>query len=68
MMVETPRPDPVSVAQPSGLDALEVRQRWLKRRRARSFAERRSALIAIWVAAAALVSWLFVAAFAGFGH
>ena len=68
MMVETPRPDSPSTPSPSGLDDLETRERWLKRRRARGFAERRSGLIAIWVAVAALVSWLFVAAFAGFGH
>jgi len=68
MMVETPRSATPSAPPPSGLDDLETRERWLKRRRAHGFAERRSGLIAIWVAVAALLSWLFVAAFAGFGH
>jgi hypothetical protein len=62
-MADTPRP-----SVPSGLDDLAVRERWLKRRRARDFAARRSGLIALWVAIAAVVFWLFVAGFAGLGH
>ncbi|MGA8014834.1 MAG: hypothetical protein WCB85_02825 [Candidatus Dormiibacterota bacterium] len=67
-MLETPRATPESAPAPSGLDDLEVRERWLKRQRARAFAGRRSGLIAIWVAVAALVSWLFIAGFAGFAR
>ena len=67
-MVQTPRPDTAAADAPSGLDALAARQRWLKRRRPHDFAERRSGLIAIWVAVAALVSWLFIAGVAGLGH
>jgi hypothetical protein len=59
---------PAVVAAPSGADDLEVRERWLKSRRARDLAERRSGLIALWVAIAALLSWLFIAGFAGFAH
>lgn len=53
---------------PSGADDLEVRERWLKRRRAHDLAERRSGLIAVWVALAALLAWLFIVGFAGFAH
>jgi hypothetical protein len=59
---------PGAAETPNGADALEVRERWLKRRRARDLAERRSGLIALWVAVVALVSWLFIAGFAGFAH
>lgn len=62
-MADTPRP-----SSPSGLDDLAVRERWLRQRRARDFAARRSGLIALWVAIAAVVCWLFVAGFAGLGH
>ena len=64
-MADAPRPFPPG---PSGLDDLAVRERWLRRRRARDFAARRSGLIALWVAVAAVVSWLFIAGFAGLGH
>ena len=68
-MVDTiPPPGPVDAPSPSGLDDLAVRERWLKQRRGQGFAERRSGLIAVWVAVAALLSWLFVAGFAGLGH
>ena len=67
-MVQTPRPDTVAAEAPSGLDDLQVRQRWLKRRRNRDLLERRSSLIAVWVGVAALVSWLFIAGVAGLGH
>jgi len=62
-MADTPRP-----SAPSGLDDLAVRERWLRQRRARDFAARRSGLIALWVAIAAVVCWLFIAGFAGLGH
>jgi len=52
---------------PSGADELAVRERWLKQRRAGGAVMSRG-LIAFWIGAGALVSWLFVAAFAGFGH
>ena len=69
MMVETTQaPAPAVAPPPSGLDDLAVRERWLKQRRGQSLAERRSGLIAVWVAVAALLSWLFVAGFAGLGH
>ncbi len=62
-------PDHAAVAEaPSGADDLAVRERWLKRRRAHDLAERRSGLIAVWVALAALLAWLFIAGFAGFAH
>jgi hypothetical protein len=64
-MTDTPR---ASAAAPSGLDDLAVRERWLKRRRSQDFAARRSGLIALWVAVATVLSWLFVAGFAGLGH
>ena len=64
-MTDTPRP---TAPAPSGLDDLAVRERWLRQRRARDFAARRSGLIALWVAIAAVVCWLFVAGFAGLGH
>jgi hypothetical protein len=53
---------------PSGLDDLEVRERWLRQRRARSLSERHFGLITLWVAVVAAVCWLFVAGFAGLGH
>jgi cell division septal protein FtsQ len=62
-MADAPRP-----AAPSGLDDLAVRERWLRRQRARDFAARRSGLIALWVAVVAVVAWLFVAGFTGLGH
>jgi hypothetical protein len=62
-MADTPRP-----SAPSGLDDLAVRERWLHQRRARHFASRRSGLIALWVAVAAVVAWLIIAGFAGMGH
>jgi hypothetical protein len=43
------------LVQPSGLDTLEVRQRYLRRRRARSRDIRR---VALWVAIAAVASFL----------
>ena len=54
------------VGAPSGLDDLAVRERWLKQRRNSGMGSR--GLIALWLAAGALVCWLFVAAFAGLGH
>jgi uncharacterized membrane-anchored protein len=66
-MIETPTRRGAA-AGPSGLDDLAVRQRWLRQRRARDRADRSSGWIAMWVAAAALVSWLFVAGFAGLAH
>jgi hypothetical protein len=62
-MADTPHP-----SAPSGLDDLAVRERWLRQRRARDFAGRRSGLIALWVVVAAIVAWLFIAGFAGMGH
>ncbi|MGA3183794.1 MAG: hypothetical protein ABSE52_04270 [Candidatus Dormibacteria bacterium] len=62
-MADTPHP-----SAPSGLDDLAVRERWLRQRRARDFAGRRSGLIALWVVVAAIVVWLFIAGFAGMGH
>ena len=59
---------PHRTSGPSGLDDLAVRQRWLRRRHARDLAGRRSGWIAVWVAGGALVSWLFVAGFAGLAH
>jgi hypothetical protein len=59
---------PALAGAPSGADTLEVRERWLKRRRAQDLAERRSGLIAVWVALAALLAWLFIAGFAGIAH
>ena len=62
-MADTPRP-----SAPSGLDDLAVRERWLHQRRTRDFASRRSGLIALWVAVAAVGAWLIIAGFAGMGH
>ena len=59
-MADAPRP-----SAPSGLDDLAVRERWLRQRRTRDFAARRSGLIVLWVAVAAVVVWLFIAGFAG---
>jgi hypothetical protein len=64
MIQSTTRPNPI----PSGLDDLDVRRRWLRRRRALDRPERPTGRIAMWVTAGALVSWLFVAGFAGLGH
>jgi hypothetical protein len=50
---------------PDGSADLAVRRRYL--RRSRRFATGR-AWITIWVAAFALVGWLFIAGFAGFNH
>ena len=50
---------------PDGTADLAVRLRYL--RRSRRFAIGR-AWITIWVAAFALVGWLFIAGFAGFNH
>ncbi|MGD0834664.1 MAG: hypothetical protein ABSA40_09630 [Candidatus Dormibacteria bacterium] len=57
-----------SIPVPSGLDDLAARRRWLRRRRALDRPARRTGWIAMWVAGGALVSWLFVAGFAGLGH
>jgi len=62
-MSDAPRP-----SAPSGLDDLAARRRWLRRRRALDRPARRTGWIAMWVAGGALVSWLFVAGFAGLGH
>ncbi|HXZ99734.1 MAG TPA: hypothetical protein VEK76_05235 [Candidatus Binatia bacterium] len=67
-MLQTPERNSTTPGSPSGLDDLEVRQRWLKQRRMRGLTERRSGLIAVWVAIAAFAAWLFVAGFAGFAH
>lgn len=50
---------------PSGHDALEVRQRYLKQRRAHPAGR---TLNALWVAFGALVSWLFIVGFVGLAH
>lgn len=50
---------------PNGSDALVVRQRYLRQQRRRSFDR---AWIPLWVTLGALIGWLFIATFAGFGH
>jgi hypothetical protein len=50
---------------PDGSADLAVRQRYL--RRSRRF-ETGRAWITVWVAAFAVVGWLFIAGFAGFNH
>ena len=64
--LDTSTTAPARVGAPSGLDDLAVRERWLKQRRGSGVSSR--GLIAVWLAAGALVCWLFVAAFAGLGH
>lgn len=64
--MNAPHATTTMTAGPSGADDLAVRERWLKQRRGSGVASR--GLIAVWVAAGALVSWLFVAGFAGLGH
>jgi hypothetical protein len=52
---------------PSGDDSLRVRERYLRRRsQRRSLGDR--GVIAVWVALAALVSWLFVFGFTILGR
>lgn len=51
--------------RPSGQASLDDRQRYLRRQR-RRLGDR--GWLAAWVAAGALVSWLFIAGFAGMGH
>ena len=50
---------------PSGQDSLSVREAYLRHRHHQRF-DRGWAFF--WVAAGALVAWLFIAAFAGLGH
>lgn len=66
----TPTESPVRplATAPNGADELAVRERWLKQRRTTASGLTSRGLIALWLGAGALVSWLFVAAFAGFGH
>ena len=58
---------PAPSTGPSGADDLAVRRRWLKQRRGSSNVASR-AMITFWLAAGALVAWLFIAGVAGFGH
>jgi hypothetical protein len=50
---------------PDGSADLAVRRRYLRRSRRLEIGR---AWITIWVAAFAVVGWLFIAGFAGFGH
>ena len=52
---------------PSGGDSLRVRERYLRRRSQRRRLSDRG-LTALWVAVAALLSWLFVVGFTTLGH
>lgn len=52
---------------PTGQDSLAARERYLRQqRRSRRLGDR--GLAAVWVTLGALVSWLFIAGFAGLGH
>jgi hypothetical protein len=50
------------MAPPSGADTLEVRQKYFRKRRSRSFDTRRSNVI--WIVAAAVAVWLCIGGFA----
>jgi hypothetical protein len=52
---------------PSGDDSLRVRERYLRRRSQRRRLGDRG-VTALWVAVAAIVSWLFVVGFTTLGH
>ncbi|MBV8195678.1 MAG: hypothetical protein JOY80_09135 [Candidatus Dormibacteraeota bacterium] len=49
---------------PTGSDELAVRRRYLRQRRRLAV----RAWATVWVAAAAVMGWLFIAGFAGLGH
>ena len=50
------------MAPPSGADTLEVRQKYFRKRRSRSFETRRGN--AIWIVVAAVTVWLCIGGFA----
>jgi hypothetical protein len=50
--------------QPDGRASLDVRQRYLKRRRSR----RGDRVIALWVGVGALVTWLSIVGLTGLSH
>lgn len=52
--------------QPDGRASLDVRKRYLHRRRGRAVADR--GVIAVWVGIAALGSWAFIVGLAGLSH
>jgi len=53
-----------AAALPTGSDELAVRRRYLRQRRRLAV----RAWATVWVAAAAVMGWLFIAGFAGLGH
>jgi hypothetical protein len=54
-------------AAPSGAASLRVRERYLRRRSQRRRLSDRG-MTALWLGAAAMVSWLFAVGFATLGH
>jgi hypothetical protein len=53
---------------PDGRASLHVRERYLHRRSRRRLAFGERGVVAIWVGAATLVAWLFIAGFSGLTH
>jgi hypothetical protein len=54
--------------QPDGRASLAARERYLHRRSRRRLAFGDRGVIAVWVGAATLVTWVFVAGFSGLTH
>jgi hypothetical protein len=52
---------------PNGQDSLDIREAYLRQQRAARRVAGRGWL-ALWVSIGAVTLWLFIAAFAGFGH
>ena len=61
--MSTIRKSSVDPGMPTGVDPLQVRERYLRRRSQRRHVGDRG-LMALWVSIGALVSWLFVVGFA----
>jgi hypothetical protein len=53
---------------PDGRESLDARERYLRRRSKRRLAFGDRGVVAVWVGAAALVTWLFIAGFSGLTH
>jgi hypothetical protein len=53
---------------PDGRASLHVRERYLRRRSRRRLTFGDRGVVAMWVGAATLVAWLFIAGFSGLTH
>ncbi len=54
------------MVHPDGRASLDVRERYLRRRRARRFGDR--GVVALWLGFGVLVVWISIVGLAGLGH